>query len=174
MPLQEGLLLVHNTLVGVNLRDKIRVGASGKIITAFDVARTLATGADWCNSARGFMFALGCVQAQKCHTDRCPVGVATQDPVRQRAIVVPDKADRVASFHRQTLHALLEILQAAGLNHPADLKPHHIVRRISPNEVRLMSELLKFLTPGDLINGNFRYQLYEKYWPLARSDSFSM
>ncbi|MGE8363706.1 FMN-binding glutamate synthase family protein [Cupriavidus sp.] len=174
VPLQEGLLLVHNTLVGVNLRDKIRIGASGKIITAFDVVRTLATGADWCNSARGFMFALGCVQAQKCHTDRCPVGVATQDPVRQRAIVVPDKADRVASFHRQTLHALLEILQAAGLHHPADLKPHHIVRRISPNEVRLMSELLKFLAPGDLINGNFRYQLYEKYWPLARSDSFSM
>jgi hypothetical protein len=102
------------------------------------------------------------------------VGVATQDPVRQRAIVVPDKAQRVANFHRQTLHALLELLQAAGLDHPGALKPHHIARRTSANEVRLMSELLKFLAPGDLLNGNFRYQLYEKYWPPARSDSFSL
>jgi glutamate synthase domain-containing protein 2 len=91
-PLQEALLLVHNTLVGANLRDKIKIGASGKIITAFDIARTLALGADWCNSARGFMFALGCIQSQSCHTDRCPTGVATQDPSRQRALVVPDKS----------------------------------------------------------------------------------
>ncbi|AOZ03388.1 FMN-binding glutamate synthase family protein [Cupriavidus sp. USMAHM13] len=173
-PLQEGLLLVHNTLLGVNLRDKIRIGASGKLVTAFDVARTLAIGADWCNSARGFMFALGCVQAQKCHTDRCPTGVATQDPVRQRAVVVPDKAERVANFHRHTLHALQELLQAAGLQHPSDLRAHHIVRRVSVNEVRLLSDLLKFLAPGDLLNGNYRYQLYEKYWPMARSDSFAL
>ncbi len=174
VPLQEGLLMVHNTLVGTNLRDKIRIGASGKIITAFDVARTLAIGADWCNSARGFMFALGCVQAQKCHTDRCPTGVATQDAVRQRAVVVPDKAERVASFHHHTLHALQELLQAAGLRHPEELQPHHVVRRISVNEVRLLSQLLKFLSPGDLLNGNYRYQVYERYWPVARADSFSM
>jgi glutamate synthase domain-containing protein 2 len=99
-PLQEALLLVHNTLVGANLRDKVKIGASGKIITAFDIARTIALGADWCNSARGFMFALGCIQSQSCHTDRCPTGVATQDKQRQRALVVPDKTERVATSTR--------------------------------------------------------------------------
>ncbi|MDE2286796.1 MAG: FMN-binding glutamate synthase family protein, partial [Burkholderiales bacterium] len=148
--------------------------ASGKIVTAFDIARTLAIGADWCNSARGFMFAIGCIQSQKCHTDRCPTGVATQDRLRQHALVVPDKAERVHQFHHHTLHALQELIQAAGLAHPADLRAHHIVRRISSNEVRLLSELLKYLAPGDLLVGNFRYQLYEKYWPLARSDSFNL
>ncbi|BDD91114.1 FMN-binding glutamate synthase family protein [Pandoraea sp. XJJ-1] len=172
-PLQEGLLLVHNTLVGAGLREKIRIGASGKIVTAFDIARTLAIGADWCNSARGFMFAIGCIQSQKCHTDRCPTGVATQDTLRQRALVVPDKAQRVHQFHAHTLHALQELIQAAGLSHPSDLRAHHIVERVSTNEIRLMSESLKYLAPGDLLRGQFRYQLYEKYWPMARADSFS-
>ena len=173
VPLQEGLLLVHNTLVGVGLRDKIRIGASGKMITAFDIARTLAIGADWVNAARGFMFAVGCIQAQTCHSGRCPTGVATQDPVRQRALVVPDKSERVYNFHRNTLHALKEIVQAAGLEHPSQLRAHHIVRRVSSHEVQLMSELLKYLETNDLVNGNYRYSLYEKWWPLADSDSFS-
>lgn len=172
-PLQEGLLLVHNTLVGTGLRDKIRVGASGKVVTAFDIARTLAIGADWCNSARGFMFALGCIQSQKCHTDRCPTGVATQDASRQRALVVPDKAERVFRFHENTLHALQELLQAAGLSHPDELRPHHIVRRISQNEVRRLSELLPFLAPGDLLAGRLPTEVYARYWPIARADSFS-
>ncbi|CAG4889539.1 FMN-binding glutamate synthase family protein [Paraburkholderia gardini] len=173
VPLQEGLLLVHNTLTGIGLRDRVRVGASGKMITAFDIAKTLAIGADWVNAARGFMFAVGCIQAQTCHTGRCPTGVATQDPVRQRALVVPDKSDRVFNFHHNTLHALQEIIQAAGLEHPADLRAHHIVRRVSSHEVRLMSDLLKYLEPNDLVDGNYRYSLYEKWWPVARSDSFS-
>ncbi|BEU22589.1 FMN-binding glutamate synthase family protein [Paraburkholderia sp. 22B1P] len=173
VPLQEGLLLVHNTLVGVGLRDKIRIGASGKMITAFDIAKTLAIGADWVNAARGFMFAVGCIQAQTCHTGRCPTGVATQDPVRQRALIVTDKSDRVFNFHHNTLHALQEIVQAAGLRHPADLRAHHIVRRVSSYEVRLMSDLLKYLEPGDLLVGQYRYTLYEKWWPVARSDSFA-
>jgi len=174
VPLQEGLLLVHNTLVGLNLREHIKLGASGKIITAFDMARTLAIGADWVNAARGYMFALGCLQAQTCHTGRCPTGITTQDPIRQRALVVPDKSDRVASFHRNTLHALKELIQATGLQAPSELRAHHIVRRISSYEVKLMSDLLKYLEPGDLLTGNYRYQLYEKWWPLARSDSFTL
>lgn len=174
MPLQEGLLLVHNTLVGIGLREQVKLGASGKIITAFDIARTLAIGADWVNSARGFMFAVGCIQAQHCHTDRCPTGVATQDPVRQRALVVPDKADRVYNFHRNTLHALQELVQAAGLSHPSELRAHHIVQRVAPHEVRLMSQLLKYLEPGALLNGGHcGFSLYETWWPLARGDSFS-
>jgi glutamate synthase domain-containing protein 2 len=167
------LLLVHNTLVGTGLRQRIRIGASGKMITAFDITKTLAIGADWVNSARGFMFAVGCIQAQTCHTGRCPTGVATQDPVRQRALVVPDKSDRVFNFHHNTLHALQEIIQAAGLTHPAELRAHHIVRRVSSHEVSLMSDLLKYLEPNDLLNGNYRYSLYEKWWPVASAESFA-
>jgi glutamate synthase domain-containing protein 2 len=171
-PLQEGLLLVHNTLVGIGLRDKVKLGASGKIITAFDIARTLAIGADWVNSARGFMFAVGCIQAQTCNTGRCPTGVATQDPDRQKALVVPDKAERVFSFHRNTMHAFQELLQAAGLEHPSQLCADHIVRRVSSHKVKLLSELLDYLEPGDLLTGNLRFPLYAKFWPKASADSF--
>jgi glutamate synthase domain-containing protein 2 len=178
MPLQEGLLLVHNTLVGLNLRERIRIGASGKVVTAFDIARTLAIGADWCNSARGFMFALGCVQAQHCHLDTCPSGVATQDPLRMRALVVPDKAERVASFHRNTLRALAELIAAAGLTHPNQLRPHHIVQRISPNDVLLLSNVLPFLKPGQLLDEarleRFPHKVYEAWWPRARAESFAL
>ncbi|PFH08622.1 glutamate synthase domain-containing protein 2 [Collimonas sp. PA-H2] len=172
MPLQEGLLLVHNALVGAGLRDRIKIGASGKVITAFDLARTLAIGADWCNSARGFMFSLGCIQSQSCHTDRCPTGVATQDVGRQKALVVPDKAERVHRFHESTLHALQELVQAAGLPHASALRAHHIVRRTSDHEVKLMSDLLPYLKPGDLLNQNYRYPVFAKYWPIARAESF--
>lgn len=173
-PLQEGLLLVHNTLTGLGLRDRIRIGASGKLITAFDIARILAIGADWVNSARGFMFAVGCIQAQKCNTDRCPTGVATQDPIRQKALVVPDKAKRVANFHRNTLHALKELLQAAGLRHPSELRSHHIMRRVSSFHVQPLSDLLEYLEPGDLLAGTYRYRVYERWWPVSRSDCFTL
>ena len=125
VPLREGLLFVHNTLVGLNLRDKIKLGASGKIVSAFDIASVLAIGADWANSARGFMFAIGCIQSQSCHTNKCPTGVATQDALRQRALVVPDKAQRVYNFHRNTLKALAEMLAAAGLAGIADSDELH-------------------------------------------------
>ena len=172
-PLQEALMLVHNTLVGLNLRDKVRIGASGKIVSAFDIARTLAFGADWCNSARGFMFALGCIQSQSCHTDRCPTGVATQDPTRQRSLVVPDKSQRVASFHRNTLHALAELIGAAGLHHPSELHPRHIVRRVSGNEIRLVAQLYKFLKPGELLQNPQAHAVYDTYWQMASSQTFA-
>ena len=172
-PLQEGLLLVHNTLVGLNLRDRIKLGASGKLISAFDIARTMALGADWCNSARGFMFALGCIQAQTCHTGHCPTGVTTQGRLRQRALVPDDKAERVYHFHRNTLKALGELVGAAGLTHPHDLKPHHIVRRVSPNEVRLVSNLIKFVKPGELLGGNLSaHPVYSTFWHMADAHSF--
>jgi glutamate synthase domain-containing protein 2 len=173
-PLREALLLVHNTLVGLNLRAKIRLGAAGKVVTAFDIARTLAIGADWCNSARGFMFALGCIQSQSCHTDRCPTGVATQDPLRQRALVVEDKATRVFHFHDNTLRALRELLQAAGLMHPDELGPEHVIRRVSSNEVRSLAVLHHFLQPGELLREELPdHPVYKVFWPLARADSFS-
>ena len=121
---------MHNALIGINARDRIKLGASGKIISAFDIARVMALGADWCNSARGFMFALGCIQAQSCHTGRCPTGVSTQDPVRQRALVVPDKAERVYNFHRATMEAVAELVAAAGLDHPTELSGAFLAARL--------------------------------------------
>jgi glutamate synthase domain-containing protein 2 len=173
-PLQEGLLLLHNTLVGAGLRERIKIGASGKAVTAFDIARTIAIGSDYVMSARSFMMALGCIQSLSCNSGRCPTGVATQDPQRQKALVVPDKAERVFNFHRNTLHALKELLESAGLHHPSELGPHNIVRRISTFEVKLLSELLNYLQPGDLLNGDYRYPVYEKYWDRAKSDSFAL
>ena len=172
-PLLEGLQLVHNTLVDLNLRDQVRIGASGRIVTAFDIVRTMALGADWCNSARGFMFALGCIQSLSCHTDRCPSGVATQDPIRQRALVVPDKSTRVRQFHDETLKALAELVAAAGLTHPIELGPQHIVRRVAQNEVRLLSMVAQFIRPGSLAEGRYEHKVFEIFWPMARADSFS-
>jgi glutamate synthase domain-containing protein 2 len=171
-PMQEGLMLVHNTLIGLNLRERVRLGAAGKLTSAFDVARTMALGADWCNSARGFMFALGCIQAMNCHTGRCPTGVATQDPMRQRALVVPDKAERVFNFHQNTLKALAELIAAAGLTHPSQLGAHHIVRRVSQHEIRLMSTLYPQLSPGELLDGPAAAPVYQAFWTKARADSF--
>jgi len=175
MPMVDGLLLVHNTLVACGLRDSIRLGAAGRIVTAFDVARTMALGADWCNAARGFMFALGCIQSLSCHTDRCPTGVATQDPLRQRALVVPDKAQRVTQFHGNTLEALRELLQAVGLSHPSQLRPHHIMRRLSASESRPLSEVYRFLPPGALLEADGASRcgsVFETWWARARPDSF--
>jgi glutamate synthase domain-containing protein 2 len=174
-PLQEGLRLVHNTLIGVGLRDRIALGASGKVISAFDIARAMALGADWCNSARGFMFALGCIQAQACHTGHCPTGVTTQDPVRQQALVVPDKATRVYNFHHETLKALRELVQAAGLQHPRDITADHIVRRVSDHEVHLMSKLLPEMAAGALLNDvEHQDRVFRAYWARCKSDSFAL
>ena len=173
VPLREALMIVHNTLVGLNLRDKIRIGAAGKVITAIDVARTLALGADWCNAARGFMFALGCIQSQSCHTDLCPTGVATQDPKRWKPLDVPDKAMRVKNFHENTLLALKELLQAAGLSHPAELGPEHVIRRVSSVEVRSLATLYKFVKPGELIDGVGEHAVFQRFWKDARPDTFA-
>ena len=175
MPLQEALRLVHNTLVGVNLRDEIRLGASGKIISAFDMARTLALGADWCNSARGFMFALGCIQAQTCHSGNCPTGVTTQDPKRQLALVVTDKAERVRNFHAHTLEALQELMEASGLHSPKDITPHHIMRRVNETQVMHLSELIDTLPAGALLQDDLS-QLPSAYqdWTRASAQHFGL
>ena len=175
MPMLEGLRLVHNTLVGVGLRDRIRLGASGKIISGFDVARTLALGADWCNSARGFMFALGCIQAQTCHTGNCPTGVTTQDPQRQMALVVPSKAERVKNFHHLTLESLQELMQSAGIHSPSELQLHHIERRISEFETHPLSELMPSLAPGALLKDVLDApDVFQRYWARASASSFQL
>jgi glutamate synthase domain-containing protein 2 len=172
-PLREALILVHNTLIGANLRDRIRLGASGKVVTAFDIARTLAMGADWCNSARGFMFALGCIQSQACHSGCCPTGVTTQDPVRMRALVVTDKAERVYRFHQNTLKALKELLAAAGLGHPRELGPEHVIRRVSSTEVRSLAALHQWVAPGELLAAVPDHPAFKVFWQGASADSFA-
>jgi glutamate synthase domain-containing protein 2 len=171
MPLREGLLFVHNALVGLSLRERIKLGASGKITSAFDMARVMSLGADWCNSARGFMFALGCIQSQSCHTDRCPTGVATQDQARQRALVVPDKAERVRMFHRSTVTALAEVVAAAGLSHPSELRPVHFSKRVGATEIRRYDQVYRFLRPGELLAGTDDPS-FRDAWAMARADSF--
>jgi glutamate synthase domain-containing protein 2 len=175
-PLQEGLLLVHNTLKGAGLRDRVKIGCAGKVTSAFDMARMMALGADWCNSARGFMFALGCIQAQACHTGHCPTGVTTQDAHRQQALHVPSKAERVANFHAQTLHALKEIVQAAGLAHPGQITAHHIVRRVNDNEVRLLVNLIPQITAGSLLTSDLSkvHNVFRMYWPQANAADFAL
>jgi glutamate synthase domain-containing protein 2 len=151
-PLTEGLIFVHNALVGAGLRDSIRVGCSGKIATGFSIVARLAQGADYTNAARAMMFALGCIQAQRCHTNTCPVGVATQDPRRARALVVEDKAARVHNFHRHTVAAANELIAAVGLDDPAQLRPALLHRRISPTTTRTYAELYDYLEPGELLD----------------------
>ena len=172
MPMREGVNFVHNALVGINARDRIKLGASGKIATAFDMARAMALGADWCNSARGFMFALGCIQSLSCHTDRCPTGVTTQDPTRNRALYVPHKIDRVYNYHHATLIALAELLGAAGLEHPKELRPIHFSQRISTTEVRSFAKLYPSLRPGELIDGTDDPRFREA-WAMAQAESFA-
>jgi glutamate synthase domain-containing protein 2 len=171
-PLREGLLFVQNVLTGLDLRQSIRVAAAGKLITGFDLARMMAIGADWCNAARGFMFALGCIQAQSCHNDRCPTGVATQNARRQKALVVTDKAERVYNFHRGTIASLAEVIGAAGLYHPQELRPHHITKRVSATAVCTFDDLYRFLQPGELRAGT-DHPVFRRYWPLAQADSFA-
>jgi glutamate synthase domain-containing protein 2 len=171
-PMREGLTFAHNCLLGAGLRERVKLGASGRVITAFDMLRAFALGADWCNSARGFMFALGCVQSLSCHTDRCPTGVATQDPRRQKAIVVPLKAERVARFHDNTLRALAELVGAMGLDRPGAIHRSMIMHRKPPLEGRSFAEIYPELPAGALLRGEADAGTLQD-WALARADSFA-
>ena len=171
MPMREGLNFVHNALIGINARERIKLGAAGKIISAFDIASAMALGADWCNSGRGFMFALGCIQSLSCHTDRCPTGVSTQDRVRQRALVVVDKSERVFNFHRATMQSLAELVGATGLDHPAEFCPAHFSRRVSAHEVMSFAELYPSLQPGELLAGTGDKR-FGAAWAMASAAEF--
>lgn len=172
MPLVEGLTFVHNTLRGVGLRDRIRLGASGKLVTSFDIAKVLALGADWANSARGFMFAVGCIQAQSCHTNHCPTGVATQDPSRQRALNVADKSVRVAHFHRNTLKALGDMTGAAGLTHPSLFLPRHFLMREKDRDMVTGDDVFPYMPEGFLLREDDNRFGYLTRWRRSASASF--
>ncbi|MEW1906680.1 FMN-binding glutamate synthase family protein [Streptomyces sp. NPDC086147] len=150
-PLTEGLLTVHNALVGAGLRDRVRIGASGKIATGTDLVKRMVQGADYGNAARAMMFAVGCIQAQRCHTNTCPTGVTTQDSRRARAIDVPDKTLRVQRFQEATVASALQIMASMGVTDPAQLRPHMLRRRIDPVTERSYEELYEWLRPGQLL-----------------------
>ncbi len=171
MPLREGLTFAHFALVGAGLRGRVKIGAAGMMISAFDVARTMALGADWVNMARAFMFAVGCLQSLTCHTDRCPTGVATQDADRQRALNVPDKALRVAQFHEKTLMALAEVVGGAGLTHPSQFRRFHFQKRVNESVVKSFMELYPPLRAGELLSGTEDHR-YKGAWQRAQAESF--
>jgi glutamate synthase domain-containing protein 2 len=150
-PLTEGLITMHNALVGVGLRDRIKLGASGKVSNGSDIVKRMVQGADYTNAARAMMFAVGCIQAQTCHTNTCPVGVATQDARRVRALDVPDKAERVHRFQQATVRSATQIMASLGVHDPTQLHPGLLCRRIAPTEVRSYAELYQWLSPGQLL-----------------------
>ena len=175
MPMRDSLRLIHTTLIGANLRSHIRIGAAGKIISAFDIVRVCSIGADWCNSARGFMFAIGCIQSRTCNTDMCPTGVATQNHLRQRALDPVDKATRVFQFHKNTIHALTEILTAAGIQHPSELNPEYIMKRDENGVAQPFSKELMHMEAGSLLDQSAEeafkgdYQYLSHRWTRANA-----
>ena len=171
MPLREGLILVRNALVGTGLKGEIKIAAAGKVHSGAGLAMNFGLGADWCNAGRAFMFALGCVQSMNCHTDRCPTGIATQDATRQRGLVVPTKAERVARFQRHTLHALREMVVAMGLENPWQIAPRHISERTNSARSDSIDNIYGFLQPGELLENPEETQ-YAKAWTAAQAHSF--
>ena len=150
--LTEGLHIVHNALVGTGLREQIRIGASGKVSTGIDIVKRLCQGADYTNSARAMMMAVGCIQAQLCHTNTCPVGVTTQDPKRMRALDVPDKTERVYRYHRATIAQALQVMASMGVHSPAELNAAMLRRQVDVSTVRSYAELQPGLRPGQLLD----------------------
>jgi glutamate synthase domain-containing protein 2 len=170
-PLDEALVFVHNALVGVGLRRHIRVICSGRFVTGFDLAHKIAIGADLCNSARATMFALGCIQAQKCNTNECTTGAATQDPELVAGLVVADKAIRVRNFQHNTVKAFVELLAASGLREPSELRPWHILRRVSPTEVRHYGEMYEYPKDRELMNEPVP-KSFARAWRAASATAF--
>jgi glutamate synthase domain-containing protein 2 len=170
-PLLDGLAFVDNMLKGFNIRNHIKIIASGKILTGFQMVRAIALGADMCNCARAMMMALGCIQALECNKNTCPTGVATQDPYFTKGLVVDDKKVRVANFHKHTVESFVELMAAAGIDNPRKLNRHQITRRVFMNEVRTFEEIYPSIPVGSLTNGSVpdRYRMsYES----ASADTF--
>lgn len=170
LPLTEGLMTVHNALVGTGLRDRVRIGASGKVATGSDVVKRLLQGADYTNAARAMMFAVGCIQAQRCHTNTCPVGVATQDPRRGRAVDVADKSQRVRRFQEATVKSALQIMASMGVAEPAQLGPHMLLHRVDAHTTRSYADLYDWLTPRQLLTDT--PPSWRQDWEAADPDTF--
>jgi glutamate synthase domain-containing protein 2 len=173
MPMRDGLRFVHNSLRGCGLRNDLRLIAAGKIVTAFHIVRTIALGADLCNIARPMLLALGCIQARSCNTNKCPVGIATQDPSRSQGLVVKDKANRVAEFHRATIHAFLELLAGGGLESPREIRPEQILRRIDTADIKNFAELYPTMDDGILLDSHSIPERWAEPWGAAMATRWS-
>lgn len=175
-PLRDAIVFVDNALRGAGLRERVKIGASAKIVSAYDITRACALGADWCNMARPFMFALGCIQAKDCGSGHCPTGITTMDPQRYRAIDIPSRAERVRNFHKHTLEAVAELLGAAGIPHPKDLNRRHIVRRLSASQIKLADQIYPRVSDGALLTGEGVVEdpRLRTYWSLVSKDSFHL
>ena len=171
MPLTDGLILMRNALVGCGLKDDIKLVASGKVYSGMGLARNLAIGADWCNAARAFMMSVGCIQAQRCHLGTCPTGVTAQDPERQRGLVPEVQGERAARFHKKTVEALTDMVAAAGLKHPKDLQPHHLMHRIGTQSASPFDRIHAFLPKGVLVEAP-EETIYADWWAAAQAESF--
>ncbi len=171
LPGDEALNFVHNALVGCDIRHHIRLITSGHVATAFDVVKKLALGADICHIARAMMFSIGCIQAMSCHTNTCPTGITTQDPARQKAIVVPQKAQQVATYHAATIQAAFDMMSAMGIPTPDVLGPQHILSRIHQGHAQTLADLYPQLTPNSLLN-NTASDAYASPWSQSCATQF--
>ena len=171
MPLRDGLAFVDDALTGFGLRPDIKIIASGKILTAFHMARALALGADLCYSARGMMLALGCIQALECNQNKCPTGITTQKPALVAGLVVDQKAPRIRNFHEETVKALGELLAASGQQHPEEMSRDDIYHRVGSSKILRFDELYPPIEPGCMVNGNMPAQ-YQRYVDAASAETF--
>lgn len=166
----DGWAFAHSALTGTGVRNKIKLIASGKILTGFHMIRAFALGADLCNSARGMMLALGCVQSLRCNTNHCPTGITTQNPALAYGLKVTDKRQRVANFHRGTVHGCMELLGAMGLDNVEAVEPRHVHRRTGNLQITNLGELYTFMDNGQLLNGADVPPRMKKYWDMARAE----
>ena len=171
MPLRDALAFVYDALTGFDLKKHIKIIASGKISTGFDMVKNFALGADMCNAARGMMFALGCIQALECNSNTCPTGVATQDPQLTKGLVVGDKKVRVYNFHKTTVFSAVQLIGAAGLRHPDEIHRSFIYRRIGPNMIQTYAESYPYIPIGSLLETPYPLQ-YELDMALSTADTF--
>lgn len=175
-PLKDAIIFVDNALVGSNLRERVKIGVSGKIVSAFDIAHMCALGADWVNMARPFMFSIGCIQCRSCHTGECPTGIATMDPMRYRAIDIQDRSTRAFNFHKNTLFVLKELLESVGVKHPSELNRRHIVRRLSESEILLADQIYPRAEKGELLKKGKKIIADPRinvYWNKVNTKSFN-
>ncbi|MEM9174184.1 MAG: FMN-binding glutamate synthase family protein [Myxococcota bacterium] len=171
-PLVEGLTFVHNALVGIGLRDQIKIIATGKIASGFGIVRLLALGADLCYAARAMMMSMGCIQARKCNSNECPVGIATTKQSLTKGLVVSEKSKRVARYHQETVEAAVHLMAAAGISDPVELRPWHITRRVSETETLHYGEITEFLEPGALLRED-PPEAFARAWASCSADTFA-
>ncbi len=172
MPLRDAIAFVYDCLKGFGLKNEIKIIASGKVVSGFDVIRALSLGADLCNSARGMMMALGCIQALECHANTCPTGVATQDPDLMKGLVPADKSVRVAQYHNKTIHSALELMASAGLTHPDEVTRDAVSTRVEQNKVETFAEIFPEIVEGCLLQESTVPAKLLHFWKKALVKSF--